>query len=75
MGPETNRQWLCDTPVRSDVERKLRKLLIDLGNAGKILGVQVYFMTLFMSLIVLNIVESNCGLRNSMAVRSPLLTS
>ncbi|KMT17760.1 hypothetical protein BVRB_2g035090 isoform A [Beta vulgaris subsp. vulgaris] len=41
MGPETNRQWLCDTPVRSDVERKLRKLLINLGNAGKILGVQI----------------------------------
>ncbi|KAL2896746.1 hypothetical protein RDABS01_038530 [Bienertia sinuspersici] len=41
MGPATNTQWLCDTPVHSDVEAKLRKLLIDLGNAGKILGIQV----------------------------------
>uniref|UniRef100_A0A803N1B0 ABC1 atypical kinase-like domain-containing protein n=1 Tax=Chenopodium quinoa TaxID=63459 RepID=A0A803N1B0_CHEQI len=41
MGPATNTQWLCDTPVHSDVEGKLRKLLIDLGNAGKILGIQV----------------------------------
>ncbi|XP_021714934.1 uncharacterized protein LOC110682895 isoform X2 [Chenopodium quinoa] len=40
MGPATNTQWLCDTPVHSDVEGKLRKLLIDLGNAGKILGIQ-----------------------------------
>uniref|UniRef100_A0A803LYT6 ABC1 atypical kinase-like domain-containing protein n=2 Tax=Chenopodium quinoa TaxID=63459 RepID=A0A803LYT6_CHEQI len=41
MGPATNTQWLCDTPVHSNVEGKLRKLLIDLGNAGKILGIQV----------------------------------
>ncbi|XP_056697780.1 uncharacterized protein [Spinacia oleracea] len=41
MGPATNTQWLCDTPVHSDVEGKLRKLLIDLGNSGKILGVQI----------------------------------
>lgn len=40
-GPALNTQWICDTPVHSDVEAKLRKLLIDLGNAGKILGIQV----------------------------------
>lgn len=40
-GPATNMQWICDTPVLSDVEGKLRKLLINLGNAGKILGIQI----------------------------------
>ncbi|KAK9741670.1 hypothetical protein RND81_03G121000 [Saponaria officinalis] len=40
-GPNLNRQWIFDTPVHSAVEDKLRKLLIDLGNAGKILGIQV----------------------------------
>ncbi|XP_074286826.1 uncharacterized protein LOC141612026 [Silene latifolia] len=40
-GPNVNRQWIFDTPVHSVVEDKLRKLLIDLGNAGKILGIQV----------------------------------
>ncbi|KAH9622899.1 hypothetical protein KSS87_019658 [Heliosperma pusillum] len=38
-GPSVNRQWIFDTPVHSVVEDKLRKLLIDLGNAGKILEV------------------------------------
>ncbi|XP_057524028.1 uncharacterized protein LOC130803845 isoform X2 [Amaranthus tricolor] len=40
-GPATSTQWLCDTPVHSDVEGKLRMLLTDLGNAGKILGIQI----------------------------------
>lgn len=40
-GPALSTQWICDTPVHSDVEAKLRRLLIDLGDAGKILGIQV----------------------------------
>ncbi|KAI5673036.1 hypothetical protein M9H77_13400 [Catharanthus roseus] len=36
-----NAQWVFDTPVHSEVETKLRNLLIDLGNADKILGIQV----------------------------------
>lgn len=39
-GPALNAEWICDTPVLSDVEAKLRKLLIDLGKAEKILGIQ-----------------------------------
>ncbi|XP_052170060.1 uncharacterized protein LOC127786603 [Diospyros lotus] len=41
MGPAFNAQWIFDTPVRSDVEAKLRQLLVELGNADKILGIQV----------------------------------
>lgn len=37
-----NSQWIFDSPVHSDVEAKLRNLLIELGNADKILGIQVY---------------------------------
>ncbi|KAJ4826162.1 hypothetical protein Tsubulata_042426 [Turnera subulata] len=40
-GPAVNKQWICDTPVHSDVEAKLRRLLVELGNDDKILGVQV----------------------------------
>lgn len=40
-GPKLNSQWIFDSPVHSDVEAKLRNLLIDLGNADKILGIQV----------------------------------
>ncbi|KAI3505553.1 hypothetical protein L1887_27685 [Cichorium endivia] len=36
-----NTEWLCDTPIHSDVEAKLRHLLVELGNADKILGIQV----------------------------------
>ncbi|KAK9279719.1 hypothetical protein L1049_013401 [Liquidambar formosana] len=36
-----NAQWIYDTPVHSDVEAKLRKLLVELGNDDKILGIQV----------------------------------
>lgn len=40
-GPAVNDRWMCDTPVHSDVEAKLRRLLVELGNADKILGIQV----------------------------------
>lgn len=40
-GPAHNPQWICDTPVHSDVEAKLRHLLVELGNDDKILGIQV----------------------------------
>lgn len=39
-GPSVNTQWICDTPIHSDVEAKLRKLLLELGS-DKILGIQV----------------------------------
>ncbi|XP_051151478.1 uncharacterized protein LOC127265629 isoform X2 [Andrographis paniculata] len=40
-GPAFNANWIHDTPVLSNVENKLRKLLIDLGHADKVLGIQV----------------------------------
>lgn len=40
-GPALNSQWIYDTPVHSDVETKLRRLLVELGNDDKILGIQV----------------------------------
>ncbi|XP_047340558.1 uncharacterized protein LOC124944128 [Impatiens glandulifera] len=40
-GPAQNTQWIHDTPVLSNVEAKLRQLLVELGNADKILGIQV----------------------------------
>ncbi|KAL8107002.1 uncharacterized protein LOC141670700 isoform X1 [Apium graveolens] len=40
-GPRSNAQWIYNTPVHSDVEAKLRHLLVELGNADKILGIQV----------------------------------
>ncbi|KAL0393838.1 UNVERIFIED_CONTAM: AarF domain-containing protein kinase [Sesamum latifolium] len=40
-GPAFNANWIHDTPVLSDVEDKLRKLLIELGNTDKVLGIQV----------------------------------
>lgn len=39
--PAANAQWIYDTPVHSDVEAKLRRLLVELGNNDKILGIQV----------------------------------
>ncbi|XP_038985733.1 uncharacterized protein LOC103713116 isoform X2 [Phoenix dactylifera] len=39
-GPAKNTQWIYDSPVHSDVEAKLRQLLLELGN-DKILGIQV----------------------------------
>ncbi|KAM7266615.1 hypothetical protein ACFE04_004512 [Oxalis oulophora] len=39
-GPAANPQWIYDSPVHSDVEAKLRQLLIKLGNDKKILGIQ-----------------------------------
>ncbi|POO03895.1 Lipopolysaccharide core heptose(II) kinase [Trema orientale] len=40
-GPKFNNQWIYDTPVHSDVETKLRQLLLELGSNDKILGIQV----------------------------------
>ncbi|KAL3587249.1 hypothetical protein D5086_014116 [Populus alba] len=40
-GPSANAQWIYDTPVHSDVEAKLRQILVELGNEDKILGIQV----------------------------------
>ncbi|XP_057799176.1 uncharacterized protein LOC131015001 isoform X2 [Salvia miltiorrhiza] len=40
-GPAANPNWMHDTPILSNVENKLRKLLIELGNADKVLGIQV----------------------------------
>ncbi|XP_047176518.1 protein ACTIVITY OF BC1 COMPLEX KINASE 8, chloroplastic-like isoform X2 [Vigna umbellata] len=40
-GPSVNDRWIYDSPVHSEVESKLRQLLIELGNNDKILGVQV----------------------------------
>lgn len=40
-GPMVNDQWVYDTPAHSDVETKLRQLLVEMGNNNKILGVQV----------------------------------
>ncbi|KAL9363634.1 hypothetical protein Peur_046419 [Populus x canadensis] len=40
-GPSANAQWIYDTPVHSEVEAKLRQILVELGNEGKILGIQV----------------------------------
>ncbi|XP_058113531.1 uncharacterized protein LOC131256618 [Magnolia sinica] len=39
-GSAMDAQWIYNTPVLSDVEAKLRKLLVELGN-DKILGIQV----------------------------------
>ncbi|XP_020264539.1 uncharacterized protein LOC109840344 isoform X2 [Asparagus officinalis] len=39
-GPAMNTQWIYDTPIHSDVEAKLRQLLVEIGNE-KILGIQV----------------------------------
>ncbi|CAG7872063.1 unnamed protein product [Brassica rapa] len=40
-GPTVDASWIHDSPVHSDVESKLRKLLIELGSIQKILGIQV----------------------------------
>ncbi|KAF1885660.1 hypothetical protein Lal_00039508 [Lupinus albus] len=39
--PSVNDRWIFDSPVHSDVEAKLRQLLIELGNNDKVLGIQV----------------------------------
>nr|XP_043629094.1 beta-lactamase domain-containing protein 2-like [Erigeron canadensis] len=41
IGSALNANWLYDSPVNSDVEAKLRRFLVELGNADKILGIQV----------------------------------
>ncbi|GFS42000.1 ABC1 family protein [Actinidia rufa] len=43
-GPALNVHWIYDTPVHSDVEAKLRQLLVELGNGDKILGIQARIM-------------------------------
>ncbi|XP_014504335.1 uncharacterized protein LOC106764583 isoform X1 [Vigna radiata var. radiata] len=40
-GPSVNDRWIFDSPVHSEVESKLRQLLIEFGNNDKILGIQV----------------------------------
>ncbi|OMO91123.1 Beta-lactamase-related protein [Corchorus olitorius] len=40
-GPAENAQWIYSTPIHSNVEAKLRQLLVELGNNDKILGIQV----------------------------------
>ncbi|KAJ0248605.1 ABC1 family protein [Hirschfeldia incana] len=40
-GPTVDASWIHDSPVHSDVESKLRNLLIELGSIQKILGIQV----------------------------------
>ncbi|KAL3498205.1 hypothetical protein ACH5RR_040937 [Cinchona calisaya] len=40
-GPSLNTKWIFNSPAHSDVEFKLRNLLTELGNANKILGIQV----------------------------------
>lgn len=40
-GPVDSAEWVFDSPINSDVEAKLRLLLVKLRNADKILGIQV----------------------------------
>ncbi|KAG2240243.1 hypothetical protein Bca52824_091004 [Brassica carinata] len=40
-GATVDASWIHDSPVHSDVESKLRKLLTELGSIQKILGIQV----------------------------------
>lgn len=40
-GPVTSSQWIYNSPVNSNVEERLRKLLLDIGT-DKILGIQVW---------------------------------
>ncbi|GKD33729.1 beta-lactamase domain-containing protein 2-like protein [Tanacetum coccineum] len=40
-GAASNTKWLYDSPINSDVEAKLRRFLFELGNADRILGIQV----------------------------------
>ncbi|CAL1385289.1 unnamed protein product [Linum trigynum] len=39
--PAESTEWIHDTPIHSDVEVKLRQLLVELGKEEKILGIQV----------------------------------
>lgn len=39
-GPVHSAEWVCNSPIHSDVEGKLRPLLVKLRNADKILGIQ-----------------------------------
>lgn len=40
-GPTVDAHWIHDSPIHSEVESKLRKLLVELGSIQKILGIQV----------------------------------
>ncbi|XP_023744253.1 uncharacterized protein LOC111892451 [Lactuca sativa] len=37
----TDTKWLCETPIHSDVEAKLRGFLVESANSDRILGIQV----------------------------------
>lgn len=39
--PSVSAEWIYSKPIHSDVEAKLRDFLVELGNDGKILGIQV----------------------------------
>ncbi|XP_071737333.1 uncharacterized protein [Rutidosis leptorrhynchoides] len=40
-GSALSPQWVYDSPILSDVEAKLRRFLVELGTAGRIIGIQV----------------------------------
>ncbi|KAJ4846528.1 hypothetical protein Tsubulata_013528 [Turnera subulata] len=40
-GTAVDAQWICNTPLHSDVEAKLRQLLVELRDDNQILGIQV----------------------------------
>ncbi|XP_071737335.1 uncharacterized protein [Rutidosis leptorrhynchoides] len=40
-GPASSPNWVYDSPILSDVEAKLRRFLVELGTAGRIIGIQV----------------------------------
>ncbi|KAK9097721.1 hypothetical protein Syun_024766 [Stephania yunnanensis] len=40
-GPSANEEWIYNSPIHSDVEAKLRQLLVKLGDEERILGIQV----------------------------------
>ncbi|XP_024031657.1 uncharacterized protein LOC21402807 [Morus notabilis] len=40
-GPKVNDQWIYDSPLHSNLEAKIRRLLLELGNNEKIMGIQV----------------------------------
>ncbi|KAK9097541.1 hypothetical protein Sjap_023038 [Stephania japonica] len=40
-GPSANEEWIYNSPIHSNVEAKLRQLLVKLGDEERILGIQV----------------------------------
>ncbi|GMH06925.1 hypothetical protein Nepgr_008765 [Nepenthes gracilis] len=51
-GPAVNGQWIHGMPVHSNVETKLRKLLMDLRSDDKILGIQIHQASVFLAFSV-----------------------